>query len=309
MDTKKNGSSSTDSLGRDSIDSNGSNLRKSAQSADDCSAFPNSKKVYVAGKIHADIRVPFREITLAPTKSMSGEIEVNEPVRVYDTSGSWGDDRFDVDVKNGLPPLREKWIRERSDVQEYAGREVKPIDDGYLSETHRASSNNRQSGPDRNGSSKSQAPNPKQSPSSKFQTRSLARRKVLRARSHPITQLWYARQGIITPEMEFIAVRENLGRAQRSQDTGQRSDLGSGGASPAPSGASPNGSDNSSPVTRHSSLARNDLNFAHPGNSFGANIPREITPEFVRAEVARGRAIIPANINHPESEPMIIGRN
>src|ERR1041384_698004 len=139
MDTKKNGSSSTDSLGPDSIDSNGSTLRKSAQSADDCSAFPNSKKVYVAGEIHPDIRVPFREITLAPTKSMSGEIEVNEPVRVYDTSGPWGDDRFDGDVTQGLPALRSKWVRDRGDVEEIHGRAVTPHDDGFLSEVHAAS--------------------------------------------------------------------------------------------------------------------------------------------------------------------------
>src|SRR5437870_12987967 len=99
-------------------------------------SLPNSHKVYVSGKLHPDIRVPFREITLAPTKSLNGEIEVNEPVRVYDTSGPWGDPDFRGDVSQGLPPLRAKWIRERGDVEEIEGRAVKPIDDGWLSEVH-----------------------------------------------------------------------------------------------------------------------------------------------------------------------------
>src|SRR5580700_4432551 len=97
---------------------------------------PNSKKIYVAGKIHPDVRVPFREISLAPTKTISGEIEVNEPVRVYDTSGPWGDNASPartVDVAKGLSPLRVKWIRDRGDVEEISGRKVQPIDDGYLS--------------------------------------------------------------------------------------------------------------------------------------------------------------------------------
>jgi phosphomethylpyrimidine synthase len=229
------------------------------------SSLPNSRKVYVAGKLRSDISVPFREITLAPTKSMNGETEVNEPVRVYDTSGPWGGSDFHGDVTQGLSPLRAKWIRDRGDVEEIHGRKVQPIDDGYLSVGHAAHANSKR--PTFNGAG---AP---------------SHRKSLRASAnHPVTQLWYARQGIITPEMEFIAIRENMGSA---------------GASPGPSGASPNGSQN----------ARNGLAFAHLGESFGANIPREITPEFVRDEVARGRAIIPANINHPESEPMIIGRN
>src|SRR5450631_2262804 len=99
---------------------------------------PNSRKVYVSGKQHADLRVPFREISLAPTKTMSGEIEVNEPVRVYDTSGPWGDADVAVDVTKGLPALRAKWIRDRGDVEEIDGRAVTPIDDGYLSEKHAA---------------------------------------------------------------------------------------------------------------------------------------------------------------------------
>src|SRR5216110_1354346 len=101
--------------------------------------FPNSRKVYVPGKLHDDLRIPFREISLAPTKSLNGEIEANEPVRVYDTSGPWGDPEFHGDVTRGLPPLRAKWIRDRGDVEEYAGRAVQPIDDGWLSEKHRTS--------------------------------------------------------------------------------------------------------------------------------------------------------------------------
>src|SRR5262245_34781631 len=93
---------------------------------------PNSKKTFRFGGLHPDIRVPFREITLAPTKSVRGEIEINEPVRVYDTSGPWGDPDFRGDVTQGLPCLRAKWIRDRGDVEEYEGREVQPIDDGYL---------------------------------------------------------------------------------------------------------------------------------------------------------------------------------
>src|SRR5213080_1631471 len=103
--------------------------------------FPNSRKVYVPGKLHADLRVPFREISLAPTKSMNGEIEMNEPVRVYDTSGPWGDTDADVDVTSGLPQLRAKWIRARGDVEEVEGRKVQPIDDGFLSDKHAASRN------------------------------------------------------------------------------------------------------------------------------------------------------------------------
>ncbi|HEX4641051.1 MAG TPA: phosphomethylpyrimidine synthase ThiC [Chthoniobacterales bacterium] len=217
----------------------------------------NSKKIYIAGALHPDLRVPFREISLAPTKTFSGEIEVNEPVRVYDTSGPWGDPDFHGDVARGLLPLRSDWIRARGDVEQIDGRAVTPIDDGYLSEKHAASSNGK------NGK-----------PSSILHSPSSLGRKPLRARNGTaVTQLAYAGRGIITPEMEFIAIREN---ARLSQD---------------------------------SAFARNDLRQQHAGDSFGASIPPEITPEFVRAEVARGRAIIPANINHPESEPMIIGRN
>ncbi len=241
--------------------------------------FPNSKKVYVDGKLHADVRVPFREISLALTKSMNGEIEVNEPVRVYDTSGPWGDPSVTLDPVQGLPPLRRDWILKRGDVDEIEGRVVRPIDDGYLSVAHAERSSKR------NGNSKSQAPSSKKLSTLNPQ---LSTRRPLRARSgRTVTQLWYARQGIITPEMEFIAIREN-GHANSSSV-----------AAVADRGAAANGSGHN----------RNDLRQQHGGESFGANIPRGITPEFVRQEVARGRAIIPANINHPESEPMIIGRN
>src|SRR5437762_4831585 len=123
--------SSTDSLGPDFTDSETNNLRESAKSVDDKSALPNSRKIYVS-----DIRVPFREISLAPTKTISGEIEVNEPVRVYDTSGPWGDPTVALDVEQGLPALRSDWIRSHGDVEEIEGRVVKPIDDGYLSVAH-----------------------------------------------------------------------------------------------------------------------------------------------------------------------------
>jgi phosphomethylpyrimidine synthase len=247
---------------------------------------PNSRRIYVSGEIHPDIRVPFREISLASTKTMSGEVEVNEPVRVYDTSGPWDDPDFHGDVTQGLPPLRAKWIRERGDVETIAGRAVTPLDDGYLSQMHAEHAKRR------NGSSKSQDPSSSQTSNLKLQTSKFAPRRPLWAKSgKPVTQLYYARQGIITPEMEFIAIRENLGREI----------LGSAGASPAPFGASPNG------------WARNDLHFRHAGSepigNWQSAIGNPITPEFVRSEVARGRAIIPANINHPESEPMIIGRN
>jgi phosphomethylpyrimidine synthase len=226
---------------------------------------PNSKKTYVSGKLHPDIRVPVREISLAPTKSINGEIEINEPVRVYDTSGPWGDPDFHGDVTQGLPPLRAKWIRERGDIEEINGRAASPRDDGYLSEVHRASAN----GHERN---------------SRFEIRDsrFTAQKPLRGRAgSAVTQMAYARRGIITPEMEFIAIRENLGREARTSNIEHQT----------------------------SNIARNDLAQQHRGESFGAKIPTEITPEFVRAEIARGRAIIPANINHPESEPMIIGRN
>jgi phosphomethylpyrimidine synthase len=256
----------------------------SNESASPSDALPNSKKIYVNCELHPDIRVPFREISLAPTKTMSGELEVNEPVRVYDTSGPWGDSNFIGNVEDGLPPLRAKWIRDRGDVEEIIGRAVRPIDDGFLSEKHRTSNIERRTS---NGSGEI---------SSLHAPRSMPR--PLRAKpGNCVTQLAYARRGVITPEMEFIAIREN--GAQASGLWGeQASSLRS----------EPNRRDARSPH-RQDAYAPNDLRQRHAGESFGAAIPSEITPEFVRAEVARGRAIIPANINHPESEPMIIGRN
>jgi phosphomethylpyrimidine synthase len=269
---------------------------ESADGAALSNQLPNSRKVYVSGKIHPDIRVPFREITLAPTKSINGTIEVNEPVRVYDTSGPWGDPHFHGDVTQGLPPLRAKWIRDR-DVETIAGRAITPADNGYFSQTHA------EHVVTRNGSSKSRAPGSRQTPKFNLQNPNFARRKVLRAKSHPVTQFYYARKGVITPEMEFIAIRENMGReSRRSEIRNPKSETNSK--------SKIRNSEDSSDI-RHSTfgIARNDLSFAHAGESFGANIPDEITADFVRSEVARGRAIIPANINHPESEPMIIGRN
>jgi phosphomethylpyrimidine synthase len=199
---------------------------------------PNSKKVYVDGGLHSDLRVPFREISLTPTKSFNGRVEANASVRVYDCSGAWGDPDFHGEVEQGLPPLRQPWVQTRGGIEEVTPS-YKPIA----------------------GRSDASIPGALQ-------------RKAFRAKpGKVVTQLYYARQGTITPEMEFIAIRENLGREQlqsRNTQNGTRN-LG--------------------------------------GQSFGASIPDEITPEFVRSEVARGRAIIPANINHPESEPMIIGRN
>ncbi len=224
--------------------------------------FPNSKRVYVSGDRNEDLRVPFREIAIQPTQSFNGEMEVNEPLRVYDTSGPWGDESQSYDSEQGLPQLRADWIQARGDIEEYEGREVQPQDNGYLTRGHEqyASRREKQKG--------------------RLEYFPGLGRKPLRAKSGGcVTQMHYARQGIVTPEMEFIAVRENMGRAEAYE------------------------------ALMSESAPRNSLNHQHAGESFGAFIPDFITPEFVRDEVARGRAIIPANINHPESEPMIIGRN
>src|SRR5947207_1258341 len=169
---------------------------------------PNSRRAYVHSIIHPDIRVPMREIELAPTKSFNGQIEVNEPVRLYDCSGPWSDPQFSGSVEQGLQPLRRDWVHRRGDVEEYEGRSVKPIDDGYLSENHHVHAAKRQD------------------PTNfKLETRSLKPRRPLRALAgHPVTQLWYARQGIITPEMEFIAIRENQ-KEMRSAECGVRNSL------------------------------------------------------------------------------------
>jgi phosphomethylpyrimidine synthase len=247
---------------------------------------PGSKRVYVEGRLHPDVRVPMREIELTPTKSFNGQIEANEPVRVYDCSGPWGEPEFTGTVEEGLPALRAGWIRARGDVEEHDGRPAQPIDDGYLSEQHRGLA---------------QARRQDETPFHLDKT-ALPKRKILRAKpGKVVTQLACARRGIITPEMEFIAIRENM-------RIGQASSL------------SPSSQPRLGDLSRD--IVRNDLNKQHAGSSslhhsttpsvfarFPQRIPAEITPEFVRAEVAAGRAIIPNNINHPESEPMIIGRN
>ena len=221
--------------------------------------FENSTRVYLENS-NSTIKVPMREISLSPTNKADGTTEENEPVRVYDTSGAWGDEEFDGDYAEGLPQVRSKWIQDRNDTEQIEGREIKPTDNGYLSDLH-----------DRKLSAqKNELPD--------FDR---LRLRVLKARKGScVTQLQYAREGIITPEMEFVAIRENV----RLQSV----------------------SDNLHVNPDHD---RNELSHQHNGESFGASIPSEITPEFVRSEVARGRAIIPANINHPELEPMIIGRN
>jgi phosphomethylpyrimidine synthase len=254
-------------------------------SSESRTAGPKSKRVYVQGKLHPGVRVPMREIELTPTKSYTGAIEQNEPVRVYDCSGPWGEPEFKGTVEEGLPALRAKWIRARGDVEEHAGREVKPMDNGYLSGTHAEFA------------SQAEKNRLVEFPGLKGQ-----RRRPLRgSKGHPVTQLWYAKQGIITPEMEFIALRENL-------CVGQASSL------------SPSSQPRLGDLSRDN--VRNDLSKQHAGSAtlqnsttpsvftrFPQRIPAQITPEFVRDEVAAGRAIIPNNINHPESEPMIIGRN
>ena len=208
------------------------------------------KRVYVSGS-RPDVKVPFREIELQPTRQPDGKLLENEPVRVYDTSGPWGDLDFHGDVRRGLPALRDGWIEERGDTETYVGRSVRPEDNGLSGS---------------NGAVREQFPGISRKPS--------------RAKAGSVSQLNYARKGVVTPEMEFIAIRENM-KLQAAKEA----------------------------VEMSAQAPRDNLRFQHPGHSWGAAIPQEITPEFVRSEVARGRAIIPANINHPELEPMIIGRN
>jgi phosphomethylpyrimidine synthase len=182
--------------------------------------------------VHPGISVALREIDLDPS---AGE----PPVRAYDTSGPYSDPTIQIDINRGLPELRKPWILARGDVEFYDGREVKPEDNGL-----------------------------RRGEASAVSLFDRGRRQVLRAKSGmAVTQLAYARRGIVTPEMEYVAIRENLGREKLRRDG------------------------------------------AADGESFGASIPDYVTPEFVRDEIARGRAIIPNNINHPETEPMIIGRN
>src|SRR5262249_53710560 len=156
---------------------------------------PNSKKIYLSGKIHPEIRVPFREIRLAPTKSINGEIEINEPVRVYDTSGQWGDPDFHGDAMQGLPPLRANWIGDRGDVEEYEGRKVQPIDDGWLSKNHAAIAAQRSTPNAQRPTSNTDDGNGANS-SSVFDVRRSAfgvSTSVLPAKSHAVTRLCYAR--------------------------------------------------------------------------------------------------------------------
>ncbi|MBD8881201.1 phosphomethylpyrimidine synthase ThiC [Rhodanobacter sp. 7MK24] len=217
-----------------------SDLARAAQelSAAVTRPIPGSRKIHAQGS-RADLRVPLREIAQADTPAMFG-VEKNPAITVYDTSGPYTDPDYAVDLAAGLPALRTAWIAERGDTEAL---------DGRSSEFGRRHAN----APELAAIRFPQLPTPR------------------RAKSGAnVTQMHYARQGIVTPEMEYIAIREN-----------QRIDA----------------------------LGDSALRVQHPGQSFGAAIPRIITPEFVRDEVARGRAIIPANINHPESEPMIIGRN
>ena len=195
-------------------------------------AIRGSRKIHVG-----PLGVAMRAVDLEPS---SGE----PPVTLYDTSGPYTDPNVRIDIMAGLPELRREWIRDRGDVEEVTQREVRPEDNGQL-------------GPDRSGG---------------VQPFPNVRKRVLRARPGAnVTQMHYARRGIVTPEMEYVATRENLGREQ--------------------------------------ALAERRDGQARDGESFGAAIPDFVTPEFVRDEIARGRAIIPNNINHPESEPMAIGRN
>ena len=196
---------------------------------------PASRKIYVAGDVHKDLRVAMREIEL--------EASANEPpVVVYDTSGPYTDPAVKIDIRVGLSPLRTPWIKARGDVEEIAGRVQKPEDDGL-----------------------------KEGETTKVPVFDRAGRKPLRAKpGQNVSQMHYAKKGIITPEMEYVAIRENIGRKKVLDDAG-------------------------------ATIA--------DGESYGAAIPEFVTPEFVRDEIARGRAIIPTNINHPEAEPMIIGRN
>jgi len=205
--------------------------------ADTTQPFAKSRKIYVEGS-RPDLRVPFREISLSDTPSQFGA-EENPPVLVYDTSGPYTDPEINIDIRDGLPAMRAKWITERGDVEEL---------DGPSSEF----------GQQR-----------KTDPELAAMRFNLTRKPLRAKKGKNVSQMHYARQGIITPEMEYIAIRENQRREGMSE------------------------------------LVQTQ----HPGQDFGANIPKEITPEFVRDEVAQGRAIIPLNINHPEIEPMIIGRN
>ena len=212
---------------------------------------PQSRKVYEVGS-RPDIRVPFREIEQSATSSSFGG-ETNPPLTVYDTSGPYTDPSLNIDIRKGLPAVRTAWIEDRHDTEILAG----PTS---------------QYGQERLADAALQA--------MRFE---LTRQPRLARSGKNVSQMHYARQGIITPEMEFVAIRENL-RIERYIESVRQS--------------SPEGDKLIKRLLRQ-----------HPGQSFGASLPNKITPEFVRDEIARGRAIIPANVNHPELEPMAIGRN
>ena len=201
--------------------------------------FPNSKKIYVQGKLHPQIQVAMREISLSDTKdSLTGKLTSNEPVTVYDTSGPYTDPNKEINIHKGIEKIREQWILERNDVERL---------DEFSSEYC------------------NQRLNDKSLDHMRF---SLLNKPLRAKKGKNVTQLHYAKKGIITPEMEYIAIREN----QRIEEM-------------------------------------TEIRKQHKGHDFGASIPAKITPEFVRDEVAKGRAVIPSNINHPEAEPMILGRN
>ncbi len=224
------------------------------------SHFPNSKKVFVNGS-QPGVRVPFREITLSPTHTARGATIENPPVIVYDPSGPWTDPDQNPDVRTGLIPLRQNWIEARGDTEICPERGFVAGDDGVRGTGDRE-------------------PFP-----------GLVRAKRRAKPGANVSQMHYAKKGIITPEMEFIAIRENLGR-DAAAETAYKSATGIKG---------PRGEGQLGPT--------NVPNHQHPGRGWSGKLPKFITPEFVRDEVAAGRAIIPANINHPETEPMIIGRN
>ena len=265
----------------------------------DPTIFPNSTRIYVEGDIHPDVKVAMREIRLSDTEHPNGRVEPNAPIRVYDCSGPWGDPDFKGDVTKGLPALRRQWILDRGDVEEYDGREVTASDNGYLSEKH------------------AEKYNEGKATKNKLKVYPGLKRKPLRASAgHPVTQKWYAEQGIITKEMEYIAIRENLGRKEEfktiSDSYPKLEDLPADASDRIKQLCStPDGYEMPRPseINPFKQVSRNRMDHQHPGQSFGASMPAMITPEFVRSEVARGRAIIPSNINHPENEPMIIGRN
>jgi phosphomethylpyrimidine synthase len=226
-----------------------------------------SRKVYVAGELYPDLRVPFREVAVHPSAN-------EPPVTIYDSSGPYTDPSVTIDIKRGLPLVKSSWQLDRGDIAPVLNpREVKPEDNGHAEGKHLAP---------------------------RFDT---SRHRVFKGvEGRPVTQYEYARAGIITPEMEYVAIRENLRRevargAWRVASEGPATITLADGSTVAVPASS------SSPLaTRHAPLPRD-------GESFGAAIPDFVTPEFVRQEIARGRAIIPHNINHPEVEPMIIGRN